>query len=108
VYSANVVGNNVMIEFSAGGNSPIRRLVVAPLATGEPVKLRVRGHHNGMAPEPGGKLGDFCVFYSLFNDIPDYEKWLEPFLQAGSTGGGGGGGITPQPTPGFYCPMDWF
>jgi hypothetical protein len=106
VYSATVVGNNVVIEFSAGGNSPIRRLEVAPLVAGEPVKLRVRGNHNGMGPEPGGKLGDFCAFYSLFNDIPDHEQWLEPFLIQAA--GGGGGGLGPQPTPGFYCPMDWF
>jgi hypothetical protein len=106
VYSATVVGNNVVILFSAGGNSPIRRLEVAPLVAGEPVKLRVRGHHNGLGPESGGKLGDFCAFYSLFDDIPDYEKWLEPFLIQVS--GGAGGGPGPQPTPGFYCPMDWF
>jgi hypothetical protein len=104
VYSATVVGNNVVIQFSAGGNSPIRRLEVAPLVAGEAVKLRVRGNHNGMGPEPGGKLGDFCVFYALFDDIPDHEQWLEPFLiQAG-----GGGGTGPQPSPGFFCPFDMF
>jgi hypothetical protein len=104
VYSASVVGNDVVILFTAGGNSPITRLVVAPQVAGEAVKLRVRGKHNGMGPEPGGKLGDFCAFYALFNDIPDHENWLEPFLI--QTGGGGGGG-GPQPTPGFYCPFDW-
>ena len=104
VYSATVVGNNVVIQFSAGGNSPIRRLEVAPLVAGEAVKLRVRGNHNGMGPEPGGKLGDFCAFYSLFDDIPDHEQWLEPFLiQAGGSGGTG-----PQPSPGFFCPFDYF
>ena len=106
VYSATVVGNNVVILFTNGGTSPIRRLEVAPLVAGEPVKLRVRGNHNGMGPEPGGKLGDFCTFYSLFDDIPDHEQWLEPFLIQAA--GGGGGGLGPQPTPGFYCPMDWF
>jgi hypothetical protein len=104
VYSATVVGNNVVIQFTAGGNSPIRRLEVAPLVAGEPVKLRVRGNHNGMGPDPGGKLSDFCVFYALFDDIPDHEHWLEPFLiQAG-----GGSGTGPQPSPGFFCPFDLF
>ena len=107
VYSASVVGNTVVILFSNDG-STLRMLEVAPLVAGEPVKLRVRGHHNGMGPAPGGKLEDFCAFYALFNDIPDYETWLELFLQPGGVVGSGGGGAAPQPTPGFYCPMDWF
>jgi hypothetical protein len=105
VYTATVTATNIVIQFTNGGTSPIRRLEIAPEVAGEAIKLRVRGKHNGMGPEPGGKLGDFCAFYSLFDDIPDHEQWIEPFLiQAG--GGGGGGG--PQPSPGFYCPMDWF
>ena len=104
VYTATVNANNIVIVFTGGGTSPITRLEIEPLVAGEPVKLRVRGKHDGTGPPANGKLVDFCAFYSLFDHIPAYEEWIEPFLIQPTALVAGGA----QPSPGFYCPMDWF
>ena len=103
VYTATVTANNIAIVFTGGGTSSITRIEVEPVG-GEPVKLRVRGKHNGAGPQPGGKLVDFCAFYSLFDNIPAYEEWVEPSLIQPAVVVAGGA----QPSPGFFCPADWF
>ena len=104
IYTATVTGNNIAIVFSPGGTSQVIRLEIAPLVAGEAVKLRVRGKHNGTGPPANGMLTDFCAFYSLFDHIPPHEEWIEPFLvQPGVVVANGA-----QPSPGFFCPMDWF
>lgn len=104
VYTASVTGNNIAVQFTPGGASQVIRLEIAPLVPGQAVKLRVRGKHNGMGPPANGRLTDFCAFYSLFDRIPAHEEWVEPFLIQPAPLVAGGA----QPTPGFYCPMDWF
>jgi len=104
VYTASVTGNNIAIQFTPGGASQVIRLEIAPVVTGEAVKLRVRGKHNGTGPPANGKLDDFCAFYTLFDDIPAHEEWVEPFLVQPAVPVPGGA----QPSPGYFCPMDWF
>jgi hypothetical protein len=109
IYKVTVPAANVVISITGGGPAP-RSLTINPPAPGQPVKLRVRGIHADMLHSPTGKLHDFCAFYGLFNVIPPYETWLEPHVimiaappsSTTSTTGGG------QPSPGFYCPADWF
>jgi hypothetical protein len=101
LYVVDVPGPNIEIELSEA-ESGLTRIVIAPAAPGQAVRLRLAGLHD---PNMGGfvtgaELKDHCAFYSLLQPIPPPEKWLRPHHVPG-TGPFG-------TTPGYFCPGDWF
>lgn len=104
IYTVDVPSATVEILLG-GAASGFTRLVIQP--QGNRVELMLRGMHDmGSAiPGDGAPLKDFCAFYQLIQPKVPGKEFLVPHYIAPPGGSGGGGGL---PTPGFFCPGDWF
>jgi hypothetical protein len=111
IYTVDVPGTQIELAISNATNG-YTKLVLEPNATGEAVRLTLRGlHAAGTAASLGGgdRLKDFCAFYSLVEPRPKFADWLVPHyvaaalpsLNQGPFAGG-------QPSPGFFCTGDGF
>ena len=103
-YTVDVPAGTVEIQLS-GATNGFTKLVIQP--QGNTVELSLRGMHDlGSAiPGDGAPLKDFCAFYQLMQSRPDKKDFLVPHYIAAPGGTGGAGGV---PSPGFFCPGDWF
>lgn len=109
IYTVDVPAGNVEILLS-GGSEGFTRLVIKP--QGNKVALQLKGKHATATPPAltsGTPLHDFCAFYQLLQPMPPPAEFLLPhyipdaaLLIAQNTSSGG------APTPGFFCPGDWF
>ncbi len=106
IYVVQVPGNEVEILLS-NATSGYTRFVVKPSASyPAAVRLTLKGLHamSTSGSLTGGQpLNDFCSFYELLQPVPNVADWLVPHYVAlpATTAGG-------QPSPGFFCPGDWF
>ena len=92
----------------SGATSKTTRIVVAPESPGRPVILKVIGKHTEHTGEPlpiGSEIRDYCAFYQLLQPIPPSTDWLLPTYLGNSAPAGTGKG---QPSPGPFCPGDFF
>jgi hypothetical protein len=103
-YTVDVPAGTVEIQLSGAANG-FTRLVIQP--QGNTVELTLRGMHDmgSSIPGDGAPLKDFCAFYQLMQPRPDKKEFLVPHYIAAAGGTGGGGGL---PSPGFFCPGEWF
>lgn len=104
IYTVDVPAATVVIELN-GPAGQFTRLVVQP--QGNTVELTLTGNHDMGSPIPGDgdPLKDFCTFYQLMQPRPTKAEFFVPHYLAPTAGSGGGGGL---PSPGFFCPGDWF
>lgn len=81
------------------------RIVIQP--QGNRVELTLRGKHGSSAqPAPGMPLHDFCAFYQLLQPMPPPEQFLLPhYVPAPPLPGNNQAAM---PSPGWFCPGDWF
>lgn len=103
--TADLPGGNIEIVLT-GATSGFTKLVIKP--QGNRVELTVKGEHDmNPIPASGSPLRDFCTFYQLVQPRPPAKEWLMPYYIAATstpnypTGSG-------SPSPGFFCPGDWF
>lgn len=104
-FEVQVPSNQVVINLSG----PPGRIVVVPIAPGQPVTLRLMARH---APQTSsalpfnGPVEHFCAFYQLLQPVPDASQQLIPYfvgnpkVPAAASAG--------QPSPGPFCPANWF
>jgi len=104
IYTVDVPAATIEIQLG-GAASGFTKLVIQP--QGGKVELTLRGMHDmgSTIPGDGAPLKDFCAFYQLMQPRPASKDFLVPHYNASTGGTGGGGGL---PTPGFFCPGDWF
>jgi len=106
IYRVVVNDDKVDIRFS-GSSEGYRKLVLKPNASGEPVRLRLRGlHAMGAAATlaDGEEIKDFCVFHQLLTTPtggapPSSDKWVKIFYKAPDANLYGAA----MPSPGFFC-----
>jgi hypothetical protein len=101
-YAVQVPNDQVVMHLT--GHPTVTRIVVRPRQPGAPVLLRLMGRHKGGALPTGAVLHEHCAFYQLLQPIPDQKDWLIPHhvesvVATGSIG---------RPSPGLFCPGDWF
>ena len=105
-YSVRVPSDRVVMHLS-GAASGVTRIVVTPPAPGQPVVLRLNGQHSAQTPAElalGEPVTDFCAFYQLLQPVPPEPDWLIPHFMGDASIPSGG----VQPSPGPFCPGDWF
>lgn len=104
--TASLVGGNLEIVLT-GATSGFTKLVIKP--QGNRVELTVTGLHD-MTPIPasGAPLKDFCTFYQLMQPMPPAKEWLTPYYIAATVAPGQNVPVSGSPSPGFFCPGDWF
>ena len=104
IYTVVVPDNEVEIKFAQSSYGH-QRLVLKPNASGEAVRLRLRGLHSMNAPpKDGDELKDFCAFHQLLTPAVPASEYVKIFYKAPTPPQGGAG----MPSPGFFCVGDWF
>jgi len=104
-YTVKVPSDRVTMLLS-NAKSGVTRIVVTPAAN-QPVSLKLIGRHAAQTPgslPPGTPIPDFCAFYQLLQPVPPPSDWLIPHLASPAPGPGNLG----KPSPGPFCPGDWF
>jgi hypothetical protein len=104
--TAGLPGGNVEIVLT-GATSGFTKLVIKP--QGNRVELTIKGLHD-MTPIPasGAPLTDFCTFYQLMQPRPPAKEWLTPYYIAATAAPAQNATGPGLPSPGFFCPGDWF
>jgi len=104
IYTVDVPGSTVELQIT-GATSGLTKLVLKP--QGNRVVLVLRGRHDTSIPGHQAPLKDFCTFYQLLQPMPDPNDFLTPFyieatpLTLPPPG-------SQKPSPGFFCPGEWF
>ena len=104
-YSVRLPGVQVVVNLTKGGTTTA--VTIAPSSSGQPVKLELKGKHSSSASS--ATIAHFCAFYELLDPVPPMgERFIPTFIDPATglpcvTG-------TPgcQPSPGAFCPGDWF
>lgn len=94
---------NLEILFS-GSKKNLTRIEIEPVKG--VIALTLTGLHDMSAPIPGpdAELKDFCTFHQLLQPPVRASEFLRPHYKAAASGPGSGG----SPSPGWFCPGDWF
>lgn len=104
-YIVNVEDDKVEINFN-DSKLEYKKLVLKPDPKGAPVvRLRLRGLHAMNAPPKNNdELRDFCAFHALLTPEVKSADYLRIYYKEPPRTSGGAG----NPSPGFFCPGDWF
>jgi hypothetical protein len=105
-YLVSVPSDRVVMTLT-GQKQGITRIVVTPQVPGGRVRLKLSGiHEQPPAPLPMGHvLKEHCAFYQLMDPVPPQGAWFIPELTTPAAAATATGG---QPSPGRFCPGDWF
>jgi hypothetical protein len=102
LYSVQLAGSQVVINLTKG--STTTQVVIVPPGAGQPIKLVLQGRHDSSPATP--TIAHFCAFYELMDPVPPMNERLIPTFISTATGSGSGSGGAPS--PGAFCPGDWF
>lgn len=103
-YSVRVPSDRVVMLLD--GPHPTKKVVITS-NPGRPVRLRLLGRHaksTGGTLPVGAGIEHYCAFYQLMQPIPAPAEWLLPYYVGSATPANAAG----QPSPGLFCPGDWF
>ena len=96
---------NLEILFNPAAERGLTRLEIKPIAG--VISLKLIGEHDmsmQQIPADGAELKDFCAFHQLLQPPVRANEFLRPHYKAAASGPGSGG----SPSPGWFCPGDWF
>jgi hypothetical protein len=108
MFEAQVPSDRIVMNLS-GAKSGITRIVVTPVASGQPVQLKLMGRHVHGTPGAlplDAPISHFCAFYDLLQPRPAAADQLIPYFSGNPQVGAAN--RLGQPSPGPYCPGDWF
>lgn len=107
-FRADVPSDRIVIHLTGATKTTTNPIIIRPVSQGRPVKLKLIGRHVHQTPPVlpvNAAVEHYCAFYQLLQPVPPARDQLIPHLFTGppvaSTTSG-------QPSPGPYCPPDWF